>query len=1118
MAVLFGDKVNAINQNFTVVGSISATGNLFFGSDSNRLYQSASNTVSLRVGTSADQAFFDFQGVNGVPTIDGPSGGLALATSNAERMRINSSGNVGIGTTSPKEALHVAGEIIINNNNFIGSNLYFDDSTTNWRYVGNGSGSVMKLADSSGPFVIWNAPNNTSGADEVATITERFIINSDGNVGIGITNPQNFGRLAVNGSIYLAGETSPFLNTTVEEANRTQTYIAFGSNGSANDWAYLRQIGSSNNLHLSLDLHDDGSGDSFSIRSIQSAGSPGDGAINTLFTITSLGNAGINTTTPTFRLVAAQNSTDGAWLHGSSSLSYLGLGGYSSASDGAFRLSYERTTGVITFNGGTRDTPTPRMTITNDGNVGIGTTTPDRSLDVSGAIRGRGTFPDYNVFNGGLEVREVNNVGNTQSGINYAPALTFHWGNITSSKIAMGSEGDFRFIAQNNGTLAQSEFYRNIYVNQVIANGRDSNQLLLHNGGNVPTIIHRNDGTNYYILLSNAGTSPSGTWNTLRPLYFDLANGRLLSDNGQNFNGGTAIVGGTGGTLTFDNGGTLIAKNTAGGNETVFWPRWTDNVTYLNFGANGLHIRNNSSATVAFMQNGGNVGIGLNNPNAKLQINTGLGIGTGDSISSVHGARRSIQLSTDTSYGGSFNDHSGYLIYSTMTSGGWGSQTLTIAKATSWGVYDTANPVIRILGLAGNTGGLVGINVNDPLETLHVGGTIRANAKIIVSNGESDFISTTSTQLRLHNGTNTPTVIHHNNGANYHILLTDNGTSPRGDYNALRPIYISCSTGRVFSNNGQTFRGGLLVDGIDCDGGGATLRGWGGLANDGVLIFGNAGNNYISWQSGNYYFVTGGVTRVFIQGSDGRMGVGGVIDPLASLDAGGQIRIRDAQNGTYTNPGHLAIKATDNAPFISFHTTDGTRNGWLQISNVAARFRGPSDSTMYMGVGGDNIVIKSNGRVGINTADPDQTFSVNGNASKGGSNLWLAFSDIRIKKDITTANIDMCYDAVKNLPLKRYTYRDEMTSLGASQDRTKVGWIAQDVQQIFPKAVYINDHTFNTTGLSANDVLIEDCLSLDVDQIYASMYGAIQKLINITEAQAQTISLLENRLTTLEQV
>ncbi len=74
--------------------------------------------------------------------------------------------------------------------------------------------------------------------------------------------------------------------------------------------------------------------------------------------------------------------------------------------------------------------------------------------------------------------------------------------------------------------------------------------------------------------------------------------------------GGNGTFGGkiqSGGALEMANGATLNAKNSAGNYEQVLWPRWTDNVTYLNYGTGGLNVRNNSSQSALFIGNTGTI-------------------------------------------------------------------------------------------------------------------------------------------------------------------------------------------------------------------------------------------------------------------------------------------------------------------------------------------------------------------------------------------------------------------------------------------------------------------------------------------------------------------------------
>ena len=140
-------------------------------------------------------------------------------------------------------------------------------------------------------------------------------------------------------------------------------------------------------------------------------------------------------------------------------------------------------------------------------------------------------------------------------------------------------------------------------------------------------------------------------------------------------------------------------------------------------------------------------------------------------------------------------------------------------------------------------------------------------------------------------------------------------------------------------------------------------------------------------------------------------------------------------------------------------------------------------------------------RVGVGTNSPSFQFQVStDSAAKPSTNTWTVSSDERIKENIEDANLDICYNNVKNLKLKRYKYKDNFIENHSIEDRTKLGWIAQEVKQYIPKAVTITNN---------EDYGIEDFHSLNSDQIIASLYGAVQKLIITVEQQQEFINSLE---------
>ena len=100
---------------------------------------------------------------------------LAIRTNSAERLRVDSSGNIAIGTTNPDSNMHIEG----------GGGL----AVTKIKNTTSGDASV-KLENTVGQLAIANQDgklniiDNTSGSPE-----ERMTVDTSGNIGIGTTSP-----------------------------------------------------------------------------------------------------------------------------------------------------------------------------------------------------------------------------------------------------------------------------------------------------------------------------------------------------------------------------------------------------------------------------------------------------------------------------------------------------------------------------------------------------------------------------------------------------------------------------------------------------------------------------------------------------------------------------------------------------------------------------------------------------------------------------------------------------------------------------------------------------------------------------------------------------------------
>ena len=188
--------------------------------------------------------------------------------------------------------------------------------------------------------------------------------------------------------------------------------------------------------------------------------------------------------------------------------------------------------------------------------------------------------------------------------------------------------------------------------------------------------------------------------------------------------------------------------------------------------------------------------------------------------------------------------------------------------------------------------------------------------------------------------------------------------------------------------------------------------------------------------------------------------------------------------------------------------------------------------------GTSRFLVTGGGSVGVGIAPSYQLQLSTDSAGKPSTNTWTIVSDERIKEDIELADLSLCYQAVKDIPLKRYKWKNEVYTEEQVHDRHKLGWLSQDVKAVFPKAVRISEFRYNQvfseTVIPAVDEeldedgnvvipaeperiekellsedIIEDCHDLNADQLYAAMYGAVQMLMVKVEAlEAQVASLL----------
>jgi hypothetical protein len=215
---------------------------------------------------------------------------------------------------------------------------------------------------------------------------------------------------------------------------------------------------------------------------------------------------------------------------------------------------------------------------------------------------------------------------------------------------------------------------------------------------------------------------------------------------------------------------------------------------------------------------------------------------------------------------------------------------------------------------------------------------------------------------------------------------------------------------------------------------------------------------------------------------------------------------------------HRMANNTSSSDFIYNSQSHSTQPNNLIIKNNATagniRLQSGGTSTNFL------TVLNGSGNVGLNVDTPTYLLHLNtDSAAKPTSSTWTISSDERLKTDIQDADLDICYENVKKLPLRRYKWRPEAYDKEQiNDDWRRVGFIAQEYAKVFPKDVkaglfqkthkeeikVIDEETKEekTDYKTIVDFELKDCLSINTDQILTTLVGAVKKIQEVIDNQA----------------
>jgi hypothetical protein len=216
-----------------------------------------------------------------------------------------------------------------------------------------------------------------------------------------------------------------------------------------------------------------------------------------------------------------------------------------------------------------------------------------------------------------------------------------------------------------------------------------------------------------------------------------------------------------------------------------------------------------------------------------------------------------------------------------------------------------------------------------------------------------------------------------------------------------------------------------------------------------------------------------------------------------------------------TNQSYSTPPNTGGIPFptpapTSFIHIIGTMYG---NSAFSMQFQSRSNDN-YSGIDPNNMITINNGAI-------TWPYSLNGTTIQNSLNDMairniyyygaLNFaSDPALKEQIEDADLSMCYDTLRNLPLRRFKYVDAYLSTFQQKDTHRLGFIATELESVFPKSVTYTH--LEVPGFQSTFRMI------DTQQVDMAHIGATKQLMQRVESLYTTLKDIRAEISTLNKI
>jgi hypothetical protein len=586
-------------------------------------------------GTGASQSVDFIQEVQPVQsTTSSATGNLvwsaAIGTASfGNLMTLTNGGNVGIGTTSPQDTLHVQvpasknGIRIVDSVSGVGMQIQSYYPALNLNDYWSGTSHVAIGAGYTGQIMLdpttGNIQFNTGlnpGAGAANTLTTRMIVLDGGNVGIGTTSPVSPLQIVGAGGTGSLGPATLTLNPSNNSAFVWSTNSVDSSLSAGNYVINLFGAADSNYNAGATEFHYVGASSTSNYVSLGLYG------VNDVLVATGAGNVGIGTTSPNYALDVNSGATNqAAQFSGSGGNEFIGINNTGSGGRNWFLISGATASpqAPSSFFIYDNTAAASRLVINSSGNVGIGTPSPNTALQVNGSVMvGTGTCssstPGSIQYSGGV-MQYCNGTSWTTLSAGGASQWTTSGSTIyyNGGNVGIGnSSPSAKLDVEVSGTIGAGNAWGSNYIRIGEANasgasssglgvGYDTTNEVAYLEAIQPGVTWRPLHIDASYIVLNASGSPGyvGIGSSI-PAYALDVNGSIQIANGQNLNFNVASNSG----INFYGGVTTIDR------------RASDGSLVLASGQANIVV----TPAVNTVFTAGNVGIGTSSPQYTLDV------------------------------------------------------------------------------------------------------------------------------------------------------------------------------------------------------------------------------------------------------------------------------------------------------------------------------------------------------------------------------------------------------------------------------------------------------------------------------------------------------------------